>query len=716
MAVQFIKCIVYKHGLFDNRVLDFSDRLTVVYGKNGSGKSLLARSMVDAVWGKFTGRNLLGDDVWNSLYMDILFSISDSGWYRICNTSDSSYRVHYVRNNREKLLYAETKIHASGGAVRDEIGASAEGKQFLEFIDRIDSNTFMHSSFVPSSTDLAGGTIIDYGALKRILLNDRSDFYGIFTNLNTLFSGTLAGDALPPEVLRYEEKKRDLEKRIQIVDISGSRHEKLIREKKSIQREVDELNSSLVSLGSQKEILAKIIENLNKVEELKGEFEAIKDEIQDEQRKIKSISEMKSELDTMFPQFSDIDITDINNLDHLQEVFNDIRNLNEKIDTIYFSRELKKRKLKKAAVAIAAVGLAAVLGILARDGFDLLRHLPVWGGILGIVCAVVASIALYLFAASRDAEIDRLEEERQGYKERIKVLMEKSKVEVEDFKLTEIYELLLQYFEDYVNYTERRKDLARIKSSLKEEEYMVRIQNKLDALKREEEIIKDEIHTSIDTLNIVDDIENETSKIEELIRNIETESAIIREKAATKDRILQQIDAEFIQAAGNSGAMNALIEEKKSVDRILKKWKVNRNSMRYITETLARSADRSEEKQFRKLLDGTLEKFNHLTGNQYITTIDDAMLMRLITENRILPEMTPPVIHALLLSLKFTISDFLINGEAAIPLLIDEPFQFMDDERCGRFRDLVMEIARRRQVIIFTHHSNKRNWGGYIEL
>ena len=177
MAVQFIKCIVYKHGLFDNRVLDFSDRLTVVYGRNGSGKSLLARSMVDAVWGKFNGGRLLGGEVWNTLYMDILFSISDNGWYRICNTSDSSYRIHHVRNNREKLIYSETKMDTPGSAFRDAVGATPEGRVFLEFINRIDGNGFMHSSFIPSSTDLAGGPIVDYTALKRILLNDRSNFY-----------------------------------------------------------------------------------------------------------------------------------------------------------------------------------------------------------------------------------------------------------------------------------------------------------------------------------------------------------------------------------------------------------------------------------------------------------------------------------------------------------------------------------------------------------
>ena len=101
--MQFVKCMVYKHGLFDNRVLDFSDRLNIVFGKNGSGKSLLARSMMDAVWGKFSDRKLLGDDVWNSLYLDLLFSLSEDGYYRICNTSDKNYRVQYMHSNGEKI-------------------------------------------------------------------------------------------------------------------------------------------------------------------------------------------------------------------------------------------------------------------------------------------------------------------------------------------------------------------------------------------------------------------------------------------------------------------------------------------------------------------------------------------------------------------------------------------------------------------------------------
>jgi len=149
---------------------------------------------------------------------------------------------------------------------------------------------------------------------------------------------------------------------------------------------------------------------------------------------------------------------------------------------------------------------------------------------------------------------------------------------------------------------------------------------------------------------------------------------------------------------------------------VLKKWKANRTSMLFIMENLARSIERSEEKRIGKLLDGTIEKFNHLTGNQYITRIDDAIVRQMVIGNRVSEDLPPPVIHALQMSLKISLSDFIIGGGAPIPLLIDEPFQFMDDERCNRFRDLVSYISKNRQVIIFTHHSDKKNWCNFIEL
>ena len=716
--MHYIRCIVYKNGLFDNRILNFNDRLTIVFGRNASGKSLLARGLIDALWRKFSSRNLLGEDTWNSLYLEVLFTLADDGYYRIHNTSDNNFQIHYIHNNGEYLIFSETKLEENAADATSNIFTSTQGSRHLQnFLKKIDFETFISSSFIPSSADIATESLIDYTVLKKIILDESTGFYNHYTNIQKFLdqSSNFPG-GLVPEILKYDELKRELEKKIMIIDISGSRHEKLDREKSNIQEEIDELNGSLLSLNNQKDILNKIIDNLNKVDALKNEFQYIKDEIQHEQQKIKSITDMKNEIDALFPQFSNIDINDSTSLDKLQDVFNDIRNLNERIDNFYFKKDQKKKRFNKISTAVAAAAVLSALLILIKNGFLFDKNVFLWGGILCIATLFIAGYFLCIKLSAQVKELKQLEEEKKHYKEKIKQLMEKSNFELEDYKLTEIYELLLQYFEDYINYTDRKKDIAKIKSSLKEEEYMLRIQAKLDELKKEEEQIKDEIHTSIDTLNIVGDIENETIRIEELIQNIEVEMAIIKEKIETKEKILHKIDDEFIQTSSNSDQMNALIEEKNSVDRMLKKWKINQNSLQFIAKLLSGAVQRNEKKQLKKLIDSTLDKFNHLTGNQYITKIEESLLMEMITENRIADELSPPLFHALMISMKMSLSEFIHYGDSSVPLLIDEPFQYMDDDRCSRFRDLVSYISNKRQVIIFTHHSDKRNWGNFIEL
>lgn len=709
--------MVYKHGLFDNRILDFSDRLTIVFGKNSSGKSLLARGLVDAVWGKFSSRKMLGEEVWKTLNLDILFSLSENGFYRISTIGDIDYKINYIHGNDEHVIYSESLSNGVEQKGSNNFISAAESRTLQQFLAKVDYPAFIHSSFIPSSPDIPRDAYADYAVLKRIIMDDSTGFYNHHINLRKFLkeSSEHPGGG-PLEILKYDDRKRELGKKILLIDISGSRHEKLNREKNNIQEEIDELNGSLSSLKSQRDILNKIIGNLTKVEELKNEFENIQEEIKHEQQKIKSITDMKNEIDTLFPQFSHIDINDNTNLDKLQEVFNDIRNLNEQIDDIYFKKNRKEKKFIKTAIATIAGAISSALFILIKNEFMFQRDIYLWAGILSAALAAVGGHLLYVLLSSRARNLKQLKEEKKRFKEKIKKLMEESRVEFEDYKLTEIYELLLQYFEDYINYAERKKDIDRIQSSLKEDEYMIRIQKKLDTLKREEEQIKNEIHSSIDTLNIVDDIENETTKIEDLIQNIDMEMAIIREKIETKERILHKIDEEFIQTSSNSDQMNALIEEKNAVERIMKKWRINQNSLRFIKQILSRAVEQNEEKQLGKLIDAALDKFNHLTGNQYITKIDEGVLREMITGNKFSEELPPPLIHALMISVKISLSEFIMDGNAGIPLLIDEPFQFMDDERCSRFRDLVSYISNKRQVIIFTHHSDKRNWGNFIEL
>ncbi len=51
LALRIKRCVASMPGLFNNRTLEFNEGLTIVYGRNGSGKSVLARAIIELVWG-----------------------------------------------------------------------------------------------------------------------------------------------------------------------------------------------------------------------------------------------------------------------------------------------------------------------------------------------------------------------------------------------------------------------------------------------------------------------------------------------------------------------------------------------------------------------------------------------------------------------------------------------------------------------------------------
>ena len=105
-----------------------------------------------------------------------------------------------------------------------------------------------------------------------------------------------------------------------------------------------------------------------------------------------------------------------------------------------------------------------------------------------------------------------------------------------------------------------------------------------------------------------------------------------------------------------------------------------------------------------------------MTENQHLYEIDEEIIFDVITKNKIPQEFNPTMVHALLLSIKFSLSDFLKNSRFNLPLIIDDPFQYMDQERIERFKNLIIDISKKRQILIFTHENGKNNWGKYIEL
>ena len=103
MAVLIRECIASKPGLFENRSFTLDEKITVIRGRNNSGKSLLARAIVDLLHSRRTGELLLGRTAWEDLYMDAVLS-DPGGDYRITRNGSRAVTIKSIEGGVESEL------------------------------------------------------------------------------------------------------------------------------------------------------------------------------------------------------------------------------------------------------------------------------------------------------------------------------------------------------------------------------------------------------------------------------------------------------------------------------------------------------------------------------------------------------------------------------------------------------------------------------------
>jgi len=83
---------------------------------------------------------------------------------------------------------------------------------------------------------------------------------------------------------------------------------------------------------------------------------------------------------------------------------------------------------------------------------------------------------------------------------------------------------------------------------------------------------------------------------------------------------------------------------------------------------------------------------------------------------RVLPaQLSQGARDQLYLSLRFAVGD-LLSGKYIAPYLLDDPFLNCDEERLEAIRTSLVELARERQVLLFTHRRDLADWGEAIVL
>ena len=338
------------------------------------------------------------------------------------------------------------------------------------------------------------------------------------------------------------------------------------------------------------------------------------------------------------------------------------------------------------------------------------------GGVIFVSLFISMIMSIFYFFSSRTKELKHLIKDRGDVETRLKNLLKENNINLNEYTLETIYEFLVQYFEEYGEYTIRQTELNDMKVSLKDKKYMKRIKDELIDLEKEDEEISKKIEKGLSSLDNVGDVEFGIESINKMILDMNYNIKSLKEKIKVNEEILMQISEELEQSKDNKEGKEQIIIEKDKAEESLKNLNAYKSVIFFIMEIMSEAVNIRRQKQLEELAESTKEKFNFLTDKQYEKIIDSEKIKSIISGNEYGNGINQSLYHLLLLSIKLATTFLLTDFDITLPLIIDEPFMFMDEMRVGRLKEMVDDISMKRQIIIFTHNKNYRDWGSFIEL
>lgn len=697
--------------------------MTIIYGRNDSGKSLLARAILDVLWGAVSEKSLLEKQIWDSLYIDISLTNSRKR-YRFTKNGERHFSIKKVEREKEIEIFNKEKPEINyKNTVLDIFldGSGNDGDQIASYYSIMDLDSVITLSFLPPPVDLNREEILNYESFRHLFLDDKSKFYSMNNQIMEIFDHERFdhrfNNLIFNDILKSEGEIRELEKNIQIIDIQNSKFEKLKRERQLIDDEISELSDELSKLRNRKTVMINVLKNLKRREVIIQNVDTIKNEIDSANEKVEQTTILKKEIEASYPQFRNFNETKRQNLKKIHRCYREIRDKNEKIDHFESKIQSRRKKIKNLVISIfisSAIAIFLSVNNIVIKISQSKQFILITGLLALSALSILILMVIYIFS-KKSRELNKLLGEKAGIEGNLQKILLENNVTLSDLKLESLYEFLLQYFEEFGEFTEKQLELFRMRDQLEDSSYIKKLKQDLYELEKEKKEIEEVINSDLQSID-EDTIEREQATINRIIISINNEIKMLKEKIKNKKNVLLQVLEEVQQHIDNHEQKLHLIEKKNILHDNLRSLNSHTDSMNYILKIFSEAIERREGKRLQQLIDTTIENFNFLTNNQYISLIDKDTIKNLIKENTISEKFNPATMHLLFLSIKIAITYFLIDSRTNFPLIIDDPFIFMDDIRAEKLRTILHEISKFRQVIIFTHSSSYRDWGGYIEL
>jgi len=719
--VRIKKCIATCPGVFQDKTIVLNDGITVVHGKNNAGKTLLSRAMIDAIF-PFTSSPLLEGESWKNISIEIDTRF-DNATYRFMRKDMNHCSINTV-NDRGSILHSH-KINNTGNSISDIVHELQSKNGFVrlsDFYRNIGFHGFIAAGYLPSAVDLDNLPPVSRDSIDFLLLQDRSNYYAAYSAIQESYSNrdisSKVHNELMNQTFKFERLHKDTVKKLELMKINASKREKQQGELARYNEEIKSISSKIDAFSIRKNHISRILEACSRKNTLVQDIQNIQKKIKTGIEQEKEIAAREKELEKSYPQFRNFDQAKKNNIKHMQDRYREIRTINEKIENELFKRESRVRRVGSILAGINLLVLAAVVWLFLQTSLILSRDekVIIIGSMIIMQLLSYISHIIYRYRLFHSSVIYNLEQQKQDLEQKLENILRANDIDMQNIDLEEIYEFLLQYFEEYGEFNEKQLDLYMLKKAHNEQYINSSLEEKKEALEADLQSLSGTIQemanmAGIDA-EILNDEESLLTMMDETIEKIDT----LTSELTAKQKIADSISFNLQESPDATNEQKQLEQQLDEYNEMLDTLTRRQKHVKYLLDLFDESIQNRMQIQMEQLVHTTASIFRELTGSSYSQPIDMNTIVNVMEKNHTDSTRNVSFSHLLQLAIKCALHDFLVDSGVSIPLILDDPLVFIDEDKIDAFGKIIEKTAQSRQVIVFTHSNALNSWYTPVEL
>ena len=653
MKINNIK--INSFGNLEDKEIDLSDNINIIYGKNEAGKSTLLKFITNMFYG--TSKNKKGR------------VFSDFDRYKPWGKDDFSGRIKYVLDNGEQFeVFREfakknPKIYNSNmeDISKEFTIDKTQGNQFFYEQTKVDEQTFL-STIASMQQEVKLEKNSQNALIQRManLAGTGEDNVSYKKAIDKLYKKQL------DEVGTYRSTGKPINiAQSKLNDLKNKKHELLSY--KNMKYNFDENKIVVEDEIAEDELKLEILKKLKKINE---------DDMREHDKLHYNVDLIKKDemeiLELMNEKNRFLEDNDIESEEALLKDYNDKINSLEPIERRKFTAQ--KIKPKKYFIMLAIIIIINILlFVLLKD--NMLKFL----GLLGFLILPI----MYF-----------MEKNKFKNEQIIKQNKEELSKKVEENKKLQVFENNKRILEQ-INIINAKIEVFE-KDKRQQLKIMEETKERIQSLKEiEKEKLKNTYRTKMDIyeINKLINYADTDEKIEEIINDINEKKLELHRIELNKNNILPQLE-DLAQVE------EELINTEEEYEGLMKK----NNSIIVVKEALEGAYEKMKKDVTPRFTDSLSENIAKISNNKYgrVAINDENGMMVELASGEYVPaeRLSLGTIDQLYLSLRLSMNKEVSNEN--MPIILDEAFAYYDDDRLENILKFLAENYADKQIIILT--------------